>query len=110
MAVVIAIFVSGVVAGVAAVDKLLNPQAPDDLLVLAIAGVVGVVGNGRAPGSALRPVNWTAQPLEADGHRARVDAVVSSGVVLSALVVGLGFPLGDPIIALAITGVIGHIT
>ena len=44
--------------------------------------------------------------LVADGHHARTDGLVSLGVVLSALVVSLGFPLGDPLMGLAITAII----
>lgn len=48
--------------------------------------------------------------LVADGNHARVDALVSLGVVLSAGVVGLGLEVGDPVIALAITAIILRIT
>lgn len=111
VAVVIAIFFSGVVAGITAVDKLLNPEVPSHLLVLAVAGVIGVIGNGVAAGvrsTAGRKLDSPA--LIADGHHAKVDALVSAGVVLSAAAVGLGFPVADPLIALVITAMIGHIT
>ena len=48
--------------------------------------------------------------LIADGHHARSDALVSAGVVLSAVAVALGAPIADPIIGLAITGLILRIT
>jgi divalent metal cation (Fe/Co/Zn/Cd) transporter len=48
--------------------------------------------------------------LVADGHHARSDAVVSVGVVLSAVVVALGAPVADPVIGLAITALILRIT
>jgi len=48
--------------------------------------------------------------LVADGKHARVDGFVSLGVVLSALLVSLGFRVGDPIVGLAITLVILKIT
>src|SRR4051794_41288615 len=48
LAVVAAILVSAVVAGVEAVDRLVNPQTPDHLLALALAGVAGVLGNWLA--------------------------------------------------------------
>jgi divalent metal cation (Fe/Co/Zn/Cd) transporter len=46
----------------------------------------------------------------ADGKHARVDAFVSLGVVASALVVGLGVEIADPLVGLAITLVILKIT
>ncbi len=48
--------------------------------------------------------------LIADGHHARVDGLVSLAVVASAIVVAVGFELGDPIIGLVITLVILRIT
>ena len=109
--VVAAIAISGVVAGVTAVDKLLHPTTPTDLFALAAAGVIGVVGNAiaaRVRSTAGRRLGSSA--LIADGSHARVDAMVSAGVVVTAIFVALGFPVADPIIALVITAVIGHIT
>jgi hypothetical protein len=48
--------------------------------------------------------------LVADGSHARVDGFVSLSVVASAIVVALGFKLGDPLIGLAIALVILRIT
>lgn len=108
--VVFAILVSGVTAGVVAVDKLINRETPDQLVALALAGAVGVIGNAaaaRVRSRAGRKLNSPA--LVADGHHAKVDAVVSGGVVLSSVLVGLGLPIADPLIALGITAMIGHI-
>jgi divalent metal cation (Fe/Co/Zn/Cd) transporter len=52
----------------------------------------------------------TAPALIADGAHARSDAIISAGVVLTAGVVWLGFPIADPIIGLVITAMILHIT
>jgi divalent metal cation (Fe/Co/Zn/Cd) transporter len=46
----------------------------------------------------------------ADGQHARADGYVSLGVVASAILVGLGLELADPIIGLVITLVILRIT
>ncbi len=111
LAVVLAIFVSAVVAGIEAVRRLIEPSPPTDLLVLALAGAAGVTGNylaalvrtraGRRLGSAA---------LVADGDHARADALVSLAVIASAAVVALGVPLADPIIGLLITLAILRIT
>jgi divalent metal cation (Fe/Co/Zn/Cd) transporter len=42
--------------------------------------------------------------------RARSDAIISAGVVVSALVVAIGAPIADPIIGLIITVLILRIT
>jgi len=108
--VVLAIAVSMIVAGIAAVDKLINPETPDHLLVLALAGAIGVVGNGIAAGVRTRAGHkLDSAALVADGHHAKVDALVSGGVVATSVLVGIGVPMADPIVALLITAMIGHV-
>ena len=110
-AVVVAIFVSACVALFETVLRLLNPQELEHLWVLAGAGVIGYVGNEIAARVRLRAGRRLRSPaLVADGHHARVDAFVSLGVVASALAVGLGVEIADPLIGLAITLVILKIT
>jgi cation diffusion facilitator family transporter len=109
--VVLAILVSAVTAGVLAVERLVNPLAPDHLLALALAGAVGVAGNAIAARMRLaggRRLESAA--LIADGHHARSDALVSLGVVLSAAAVAVGVPIADPLIGLAIAALILRIT
>jgi cation diffusion facilitator family transporter len=111
LAVVAAIFVSAVVAGVEAVDRLVNPQTPDHLVALALAGAAGFGGNALAALVRTRAGRRLDSPaLIADGAHARADAYVSLGVVASAIVVAVGAPVGDPLIGLAITLVILRIT
>ena len=111
LAVVLAIFVSAVVAGVESVRRLVEPNPPDHLAALAIAGVVGVLGNylaARIRTRAGRRLQSSA--LIADGAHARADALVSAAVVLTAGVVALGAPVADPLIGLAICVAILRIT
>jgi cation diffusion facilitator family transporter len=111
LAVVFAIFVSACVAGVLAVEKIIDPSAPDHLLALALGGLVGFGGNelaARVRLGAGRRLDSAA--LVADGYHARADGFVSLGVVLSALLVAAGAPIADPMIAIVITGVILEIT
>jgi cation diffusion facilitator family transporter len=109
--VVAAIGVSAIVAGVLAVERIVAPLAPDHLLALALAGAVGVAGNAVAAGIRLRGGRRLHSPaLVADGEHARADALVSVGVVLSAVGVAVGAPIADPIIGLAISALILRIT
>jgi len=109
--VVLAIFASACVAGVESVLRLVHPQDLDHLGALAIAGLVGFVGNELAARVRLRGGARLHSPaLVADGQHARADGLVSLSVVASAAVVALGFRLGDPIIGLVITLVILRIT
>jgi cation diffusion facilitator family transporter len=111
VAVVLAILASAITAAVFAIERIVNPLPPDHLLALGLAGAVGVLGNAMAArvrltgGRRLRSV-----ALMADGQHARSDAIVSVGVVLSAIAVALGAPIADPIIGLAITALILRIT
>jgi cation diffusion facilitator family transporter len=109
--VVAAIFVSACVAGVEAVVRLVNPEQPDALGVLAAAGVLGWAGNLVAARIRTRAGRRLASPaLVADGDHARADAYVSLAVVASAIAVALGADILDPLIGLAITAVILRIT
>jgi cation diffusion facilitator family transporter len=109
--VVLAIFLSACVALYETIERLVHPQQLSHLGVLAIAGVIGFVGNEIAAQVRLRGGRRLHSPaLVADGNHARVDGFVSLGVVASAIAVALGAPIADPIIGLAITLVILKIT
>jgi cation diffusion facilitator family transporter len=111
LAVVGAIFVSACVAGVEAVMRLVHPEHLSHLWALAAAGLVGFAGNEIAAVIRLRGGRRLNSPaLVADGHHARVDGLVSLGVVASAGAVALGAKVADPLIGLAITLVILRIT
>jgi cation diffusion facilitator family transporter len=111
LAVVLAIFISACVALYETIQRFVHPQHLSHLWVIAAAGAIGFVGNELAAGVRLRAGRRLTSPaLIADGKHARVDGFVSLGVVGSAVVVALGARIGDPIVGLAITGVILKIT
>lgn len=105
--VVLIILFSAVVAGYQAVGRLLDPEPIGLLWAVAVAGLVGFLGNeavavlrirvGREIGSAA---------LVADGKHARTDGWTSLAVLLGAAGVWLGYPPADPIIGLLITAAI----
>lgn len=92
-------------------QKLLHPQPIDNLGWVALAAVVGFLGNeavawwqirvGRQIGSAT---------LVADGLHARTDGFTSLAVLIAAGGSWLGFPLLDPVIGLLIGVVVLFIT
>jgi cation diffusion facilitator family transporter len=102
--VVAVIALSAIVAGYQAVVRLTHPEPIDHVGWVALAGVIGFLGNewvalyririGRRVGSAA---------LVADGLHARTDGFTSLAVLFSAGGVALGFPLADPIVGLVIT-------
>lgn len=105
--VVLTILTSAVVAAYEAIQRLIHPEKVGHLGAVAIAAVIGFLGNegvaifrirvGKEIGSAA---------LIADGYHARTDGWTSLAVLLGALGVWLGFPLADPIIGLLITAAI----
>ena len=98
------ITMSAVVAGYQAIMRLTHPEPIRHIGWVALAGLIGFVGNewvalyrmrvGRRVGSAA---------LVADGLHARTDGLTSLAVLFSAGGVALGFPLADPIVGLVIT-------
>lgn len=111
LAVVVTIFASALTAGVFAILRIIHPLPPTHLFALGAAGAVGVIGNAIAARVRLRGGRRLNSPaLLADGQHARSDAIVSVGVIVSAIVVALGAPIVDPIMGLLITALILHIT
>jgi cation diffusion facilitator family transporter len=104
LAVLLVIAASAAFAAYAAVDRLVHPHSVTDLPAVALAGLVGFVGNelvarqrirtGRRIGSAA---------LVADGQHARTDGFTSLAVVLGAAGVAAGWRPADPVVGLLIT-------
>jgi cation diffusion facilitator family transporter len=111
LGVVLAIFVSALVALYETINRFIHPDHLTHLWILAAAGVIGFIGNEIAAQVRLRGGTRLNSPaLIADGNHARIDGVVSLSVVVSAGMVALGAPIADPIIGLLITLVILKIT
>ncbi|MER8476461.1 cation diffusion facilitator family transporter [Mesorhizobium sp. M1163] len=105
--IVLIILFSAIVAGYEAIDRLINPRPIAFLGWVAIAGLIGFIGNEAVAVFRIRvgrEINSAA--LIADGYHARTDGFTSLAVVLGAIGVWLGFPLADPIIGLLITAAI----
>ena len=111
LGVVLAIFISALVALGQTIERFIHPRSLTHLWLLALAGVIGFVGNELAAQVRLRAGKRLGSPaLVADGKHARVDGFVSLGVLASAAIVALGLQIADPVIGLVITLVILHIT
>ncbi len=109
--VVLAIFISAVIAGAEAIHRLVHPAPPSHLAALAGAGAIGYLGNHFAAIVRTRAGHrLDSAALIADGDHARADACVLLAVVASAVVVAIGVPVADPLIGLGITLVILRIT
>ena len=102
--VVLMILGSAVAAGYESWRRLFAPEPVAHLGWVAIAAIVGFLGNeavaqfrireGEAIGSAA---------LVADGYHARADGLTSLAVLIGAAGVGLGYPIADPLVGLLIT-------
>jgi cation diffusion facilitator family transporter len=111
LAVVAVIFGSACVALFETIMRFIHPQTLTHLWLLVAAGMIGFAANEIAAQVRLRGGERLGSPaLIADGKHARIDGLVSLGVVASAFVVSLGAQVGDPIIGLVITLVILRIT
>lgn len=109
--VVLAIFISALVALGQTVERFVNPRALSHLPLLAAAGAIGFLGNEIAAQLRLRAGRRLNSPaLLADGNHARADGFVSLGVIASAIFVAAGLRIADPIVGLVITLVILKIT
>src|SRR5262245_16532300 len=109
--VVLAIFISALVALGQTIERFVDPRELSHLWLLAAAGAIGFVGNEIAAQIRLRAGRRLASPaLVADGNHARVDGFVSLGVIASAAFVAAGIPTADPVVGLVITLVILQIT
>ncbi len=104
MAIVFIILISAIVAAYEAINRLIHPQAITALVWVAVAGVVGFIGNEVVAVFRIRVGREIeSAALIADGYHARTDGLTSLAVVVGALGVYFGFPLADPIIGLIIT-------
>ncbi len=102
--IVLIILFSAIVAGWEAIDRLIDPQPIAQLGWVAVAGIIGFIGNEAVAVFRIRvgrEINSAA--LIADGYHARTDGLTSLAVVLGAFGVWLGYPLADPIVGLLIT-------
>ena len=115
IAIVATIAASAAAAAYAAIGRLLNPHEVTNLWAVAVAALVGFVGNelvaryriqvGRKIGSAA---------LVADGLHARTDGFTSLAVLVGVGGVALGWKWADPVVGLLITvailAVLGYAT
>jgi len=108
--IVVTILTTALIGGYESLLRLLSPQPVGYLWAVAVASLVGFLGNeavalfrikvGREIGSAA---------LVADGYHARADGLTSLAVLVGATGVWLGYPLADPMVGLLITVAVLHL-
>jgi cation diffusion facilitator family transporter len=102
--VVLMIAGSSAVAAYESVERLLHPQEIGSLGWVAVASIVGCVGNEVVARYRIRTGERIGSAaLIADGYHARTDGLTSLAVLLGAAGVWLGFPAADPLVGLLIT-------
>jgi cation diffusion facilitator family transporter len=105
--IVVMIALSAALAGYESLRRLLEPHEITSLGWVALAGVIGFLGNEAVAVYRIRVGEQIGSAaLVADGLHARTDGLTSLAVVLGAAGVFVGFPLADPIVGLLITGAI----
>lgn len=92
------------VSGYESLNRLFHPQIVNNLWAVALASLIGFVGNEAVAvyrcrtGEAIK-----SAALLADGYHARVDGLTSLAVFIGAVGVWLGYPWADPFIGIIIT-------
>jgi cation diffusion facilitator family transporter len=94
--IVLIILFSAVVAGYQAVERIINPQPIGMLWAVAVASLVGFIGNEAVAVFRIR----------VGRDHARTDGWTSLAVLAGAIGVWLGYPLADPIVGLLIAAAI----
>ncbi|EGJ34145.1 MULTISPECIES: cation diffusion facilitator family transporter [Moorena] len=105
--IVVIVLLSAVITAYESVERFYHPQPLHHLGALAIAAIVGFIGNEVVALFRIRvgrEINSAA--LIADGYHAMADGLVSLAVLVSAVGVALGYSWADPVIGLVITAVL----
>jgi len=105
--VVLAIWVSAVLAGLESLDKLRAHGQTHHLFLGLAAALTGVVGNQVVAKYKLRVGREIdSEALVADARHSGVDALASAGAVIGLIGVSVGLPIADPIAGFAISAII----
>ncbi len=101
--IVLSIAVSAGVVFYESIRKLINPEPMSNLGWVAVAAIIGFLGNELVALLQIRTGrNIGSAALVADGLHARTDGMTSLAVLLAAGGTWLGFPIVDPIIGILI--------
>ena len=101
------IAVSAAVAGIESIRKIIDPQPIQYIGWVAIAAIVGFIGNEAVAILQIRTGKQIGSAaLVADGQHARIDGFTSLAVLIGVVGVMIGVPVLDPIIGLVITATI----
>jgi cation diffusion facilitator family transporter len=104
LVVVLVVLLSAIAAAYEAVSRLVHPHPVEALGAVAAAGVIGFTANEAAAYMRIRTGKEIhSAALIADGEHARVDGLTSLAVAAGAGAIKLGYPIADPIIAIAIS-------
>lgn len=104
VAIVLLILVSAAVAGYESVRKLIDPEPMHHISWVAVAAIIGFIGNEAVAIYRIRVGNQIGSAaLVADGQHARVDGFTSLAVLVGAIGTALGAPILDPLVGIGIT-------
>ncbi len=104
VAIVLIIFFSACVAAYESVRKIIHPQTMSHIGWVAVAAIIGFVGNEAVAVFRIRVGKQIGSAaLIADGQHARVDGFTSLAVLIGVGGVWFGLPILDPIVGVLIT-------
>jgi len=102
--IILIIFFSACVAAYESVMKIIHPQPVTNLGWVALAALIGFLGNEAVAVFRIKVGNEIGSAaLIADGQHARVDGFTSLAVLIGVAGVYFGFPILDPIVGIGIT-------
>lgn len=94
---------SAILVFVESINRLINPVTPQHLGVLALAAIIGYIGNEFVARYRIQVgERIQSEALIADGLHSRTDAYVSLSVLVGALGAFWGLPIIDPIVGVII--------
>jgi cation diffusion facilitator family transporter len=107
LAIVLIILISVIITGYESIDLLFHPRVVTHLWEVALAALIGFLGNEAVAIYRRRVGNEiNSAALVADGCHARVDGLASLAVFLGAIGIWMGYSWMDPLIGIVIIGAI----
>jgi len=102
--IVLVILGSALLAAWQSFVKIVHPEPMTHVGIVAVAAVIGFVGNEMVAYYRIRVGNQIGSAaLVADGYHARADGLTSLAVLIGVAGTLLGFPIADPLVGLGIT-------
>lgn len=107
--ILLVILLTTIFAGYEAVSRLFHPQQLSHLWIVALAALVGFIGNETIAHIRIKVgKEIQSAALVADGQHARIDGLASLAVIIGVIGAWLGYPIVDPLVGIGIIFIVLH--